>query len=125
MLTKIPVKYTDLDGVEREEVCCFNISKSELIKMRFSVDGGMDVMLDKIIKSNDSTTMMRVFDQIFMAAYGEKSDDGKRFMKNDTIRENFANSVAYDIIFTDLISDEKKMADFVNSILPELPKENS
>lgn len=125
MLTKKKVKYTDYDGNEREEEFFFIITKSELVKMKFSVDGGMDVMLDKIIKSNDKKLIFKLFDQIFMAAYGEKSADGKRIIKSKEISEAFAQTPAYDELFMELLSDEKKMADFINSILPEIPKENS
>lgn len=120
MLTRKTVKYTDLNGTEREEEFLFMLTKSELTEMKYSVDGGMDSYLDRIVKAKDSTAMMENLTKIILKAYGIKSDDGRRFIKSPEIAEDFHQSVAYDIIFMELVTDEKKMADFINSIIPEI-----
>lgn len=117
-MVKKNIKYTDYDGNEREEVFYFNLNKAELVELRFSVDGGMDVMLDRIIKSKDQTEIMRTFKKIIMLAYGIKSDDGKRLIKSPEISEAFCQTEAYNQLFMELITDEEKAAEFVNSIIP-------
>lgn len=122
MLTRKVVKYTDLNGLEREEEFLFMLTKSELTEMKYSKDGGLDVYLDRIIKAKDETAIMEYLTKIILKSFGIKSDDGRRFIKSAEIAEDFHQSVAFDIIFMELITDEQKMADFVNSIMPEIPK---
>ena len=61
---------------------------------------------------------MELFKQIVLKAYGEKSEDGKRFVKSKEIAEAFSQTEAYSEIFMELAMDEKAAAEFVNGILP-------
>jgi hypothetical protein len=51
-------------------------------------------------------------------AYGEKSDDGKRFIKSEEISANFAATEAYSELFMELMSSTEKMTEFVNALAP-------
>ena len=53
-----------------------------------------------------------------LAAYGKKSPDGRRFIKNNEIREEFTQTEAYSIIFMELATDADKAAEFINGIIP-------
>lgn len=117
-MLKKTVTYVDYNGVERTEDFYFNLSKAECTEMELSVEGGFSKMLEEIVKSNDTSRIMELFKQIVLKAYGEKSEDGKRFVKSKEIAEAFSQTEAYSEIFMELAMDEKAAAAFVNGILP-------
>jgi hypothetical protein len=86
--------------------------------MELSVDGGLSKMLENIVDSKDNKQIMKAFKGIILKAYGEKSADGKRFVKNEAISEAFEQTEAYSELFMELIMDANKAADFVKGILP-------
>ena len=118
-MVKKTIKYTDFNDVEREEDFYFNLTTSELTEMQLSRDGGLQAWLEKIVKNDNRPELIKAFKQIILKAYGEKSDDGKRFIKSDELSEAFSQTAAYDAFFIELLSDELKAADFINSLMPK------
>ena len=115
---KYVCKYKDFDGIEREETCYFNLTESEVIEAQLSRNGYAET-LERIAKAVDAPALMREFKNILLNSYGVKSDDGRHFMKNDRIREEFQCSVCYDEIFKKMISDSDFAASFVKAVMPE------
>lgn len=118
MLKKI-IKWTDFNGVDREEAFYFNLTKAEMMKMELSTDGGFTEFLTRVIQAKDSKTLVELFDNFILTAYGEKSDDGKRFIKNDKIREDFKSTEAYSELFMELLTNEEKAIEFINGLAPK------
>lgn len=118
MLVK-KIKYTDFNGQEREEEFLFNLNKSELIKW-LTTNGGytIEAILQKMIETENVRDMLNEFETLIMTSYGEKSLDGKRFVKTKEIQDNFKYSPAYDELFMELVSDASKAAEFFNKIIP-------
>ena len=119
-MLKKRITFTDYDGVERSEEFYFNLNEMELTKMNLTSDGGsLDKILQKIIDTKDIREVIKLFEMIILTAYGEKSMDGREFIKNDAVREKFTSSEAYNVLFMELISDSKKATEFVNGIVPK------
>lgn len=117
MLKKV-IKYTDFNGVEREEPFYFNLTKAEMIELEMSVDGGFSEFVTKVIQTKDQKVLMQMFKDFILKAYGEKSDDGKRFIKSPEISANFASTEAYSELFMELLSDSDAAAKFINGLAP-------
>ena len=117
-MLKKTVTYVDYNGVERTEDFYFNLSNAEVAEMELSVEGGLSKMLEEIVKSNDNVRILELFKQMVLKAYGEKSADGKRFIKSKELSEAFSQTEAYSEIFMELALDEKAAAAFVNGIMP-------
>ena len=117
-MLKKTVTYVDYNGVERTEDFCFNLSKAEVTEMELSVEGGFSKMLEEIVKSNDNARIIELFKEMVLKAYGEKSADGRRFIKSKELSEAFSQTEAYSEIFMELALDEKAAAAFVNGIMP-------
>lgn len=115
---KKTIKYTDFDGNERKEDFYFNLTKAELLEMQLSIEGGLQGHLERIIKTQSQPELIKMFKDIIMRAYGEKSPDGKRFMKSDEIRQNFECTEAYSELFMELATDSDAAAEFINALLP-------
>lgn len=117
-MLKKTIKYTDYNGEERVEDFYFNLSKAELTEMELSVQGGLRELLDKIITTKDTPNIVKMFKEIVLKAYGEKSADGKRFIKSRELSEAFSQTEAYSELFMELVSDSGAAGAFVNGILP-------
>ena len=117
-MLKKTIAYTDYNGVERTEDFYFNLTKAELMEMEMSTTGGLAEMIDRIVKAQDGPAIIKVFKDLVLKAYGEKSPDGKRFVKSDEIAIAFAQTEAYSQLFMELATDPDAAAAFVNGIVP-------
>lgn len=117
-MLKETIKYQDYDGNEYEEDFYFNLNKSELIKLQTSIPGGLEQMIKNIIAAKDQNALMSMFSKIIHISYGEKSPDGKHFVKSEDLANAFEQTLAYDNLFMELINDADKAAAFINGILP-------
>lgn len=117
-MLKKTIKYTDFNGVERSEDFYFNLTKAEIMEMEMGTTGGLSEMINKVIAAKDVPTIIKMFKDLVLKAYGVKSDDGRRFIKNDAIRDEFAQTEAYSELFMELATDSDKAAAFVNGIVP-------
>lgn len=117
-MIKERITYTDYNGNERTEDFWFNITQAEATEMEMSVDGGISNMLRRIIDSNDTPSIIKTFKELILKAYGEKTPDGKRFMKSEEISRAFSETEAYSVLFMKLATNAEAAAAFVNGILP-------
>lgn len=119
-MLKKTIKYTDYNGTERTEDFYFNFTKAEILELEMSEAGGLAAKIQKIIESKDNRELMKHFKYIIHKAYGEKSDDGRRFIKSEEISTAFEQTEAYEELFLELFSDAEKAAEFVNGIIPQV-----
>lgn len=112
------VTYTDFNDKEKTEKVYFNLTKSEIIKLQASVDGGLAEAIDKIQEGGDPYKIVPLFDKILLAAYGQKSADGSRFIKNAALTEEFSQTAAYDAIFSELMMNREAATEFFTSVIP-------
>lgn len=112
------VTYTDFNDKEKTEKVYFNLTKSEIIKLQASVDGGLAEAIDKIQEGGDPYKIVPLFDKILLAAYGQKSEDGSRFVKNAMLTEAFSQTAAYDAIFSELMMNREAATEFFTNVIP-------
>lgn len=117
-MLKKTITYEDFDGNKRTEDFYFNLSKAEVLEMELGVTGGMTQMLNKIIAAQDGARIIKTFKEIILKAYGEKSPDGKKFVKSDELSIAFSQTEAYSQLFMELATDADAAAKFVNGIVP-------
>ncbi|MET0786961.1 MAG: hypothetical protein ABWY25_09660 [Paenisporosarcina sp.] len=118
-MLKRDITYEDFDGETVTESFYFNLTRFEIIDLQVGYEKGLEAALQKIIKSEDHKGVVDMFKHIILAAYGIKSDDGKRFIKNDQVREEFFQTAAYDALFMEILSDEDAAATFIRGIIPK------
>ena len=118
-MLKKTIKYTDYDGNEREEDFYFNLSKAEVTEMELSKEGGMSEYIKKISAAQNAPELIKLFKEIITKSYGEKSLDGKRFIKNQELTEAFVQTEAYSELFVELASNADEAVKFINGIMPK------
>ena len=119
-MLKKTINYTDYNGVDRTEDFYFNLTKAEVMEMEMGTTGGMAEMITRIVQAQDAPAIIKIFKDLILKAYGERSADGKRFeKKGGLLAEAFAETEAYSKLFMELATDADAAAAFVNGIIPK------
>lgn len=118
-MLKKTIAYEDFDGNQRTEDHYFNLTEAEITEMELSLNGGLSQLLTKILKENDQKQIIEYFKKIVLMAYGKKSLDGRQFVKNQEIRDEFASTAAYSEIFMELATDSEAASAFIKGVMPK------
>lgn len=118
-MLKRGITYEDFNGETVTDIFYFNISKPELIEMEVEYAEGFGSWIKKIIDAKDHKTLLYQFKKLVLLAYGEKSEDGKRFIKNDQLREEFSQTAAYQSLFIELATNDNAASTFLIGALPK------
>lgn len=118
-MLKRDVTYEDFNGDTVTETFYFNMSKTELVELEYEYEGGFGATLEKIVQAQDNKSLISEFKKLILLSYGQKSEDGKRFIKNNELREEFAQTAAFNELFMELATDETAASTFINSIVPK------
>ena len=124
-MLKKTITFKDFNDVERTENFYFNLTQAEVTEMELGTTGGLAEYINKIIETKDGPALIAVFKDLILRAYGEKSPDGRRFMKkNGALAAEFAETQAYSNLYMELATDDKAAAEFINGIVPAQPAQN-
>lgn len=109
-MLKQQVTYEDFDGNTQTETLYFNLNRMELISFqkRYGSEN-MENYINKLIEEKQIEPMYDLLNDFVLTAYGVRSEDGKRFIKNDEIREEFKQSLAYEALIEDFHDDSRKV----------------
>lgn len=118
-MLKREIKYEDFNGEQASDIFYFNISKPEVLELQVEYEGGLSKFLESIIETKDSKELIKKFKEIVLLAYGQKTEDGKRFIKSDKLREEFSQTAAYQSLFMELASNEGAAVLFIQGVLPK------
>lgn len=121
---KRTISYEDFDGNQVTEVLLFNLSNPELMTLQASYPEGYAKHLESALEANDKKEVVKTLQNLILNSYGEKSSDGRRFIKSEEAKVNFEQSAAYDALFTEMLVDKtgQKAIDFVNALFANVPK---
>lgn len=121
MLTK-KITYTDYNGIKHvNEEFYFYMNKAELAEMQMSAsgEGGIETLIQKLIRTSNTKELTKLFKDLILGAYGEKSADGLRFVKSKELSEAFSQTEAYSELFMELIKSEENVTKFIEGIIPQ------
>lgn len=119
-MLKKEIVYTDYNDKERKETFYFNLTKAEVTEMEKTTPGGLSEFIKKIIDSNNEKEIILLFKDFILKCYGEKSEDGKRFVKNQELRDQFSQTEAYSQLFMELATDADSASAFINGVMPKV-----
>lgn len=117
MLKRI-INFDDFDGKPDSVEAYFHLSKAELIEYEVEFKEGLAGAIQRIINAEDRKEMIAEFKRIILMSYGVRSDDGKRFIKTEELRNAFQQTPAYSALFMELATEDGKAAEFINGVLP-------
>ena len=119
-MLKETIKYKDYNGNERNEDFYFNLTQAECVELEASINGGLQALINKIIQTKDANELIVLWKRIIYLAYGEKSLDGKHFIKSKEVKDNFTYTEAYSVLFMKLSTNTDAAVAFINGIIPQV-----
>jgi len=112
------ITYTDFNGDERTDAFYFNLSDAEILELQVSYGGDMSRIMRNMLEKRDAKGLLGIITNLIQTSYGEKSSDGKRFMKNQEIRDSFVTTDAYSKLVLELLNDDKEFEKFMTNVIP-------
>ena len=118
------IEYTDYSGNQRKEDFYFAFNEAELMEMELSTEGGFDQWITRIANAQNTPELIKLFKSLILMSYGEKSLDGKKFIKKDPttgrpLHEEFEQTAAYPVLFMELATNTEAATEFINKVIPE------
>lgn len=117
-MLKKPITFKDLDGNEITEDFYFNLSKAEIAELELSHEGGLSEYLMKLSEKKNGGEIIETFKDIIRKSVGRRSEDGRRFEKNEDITNDFMQTDAYSELFVELVTDSGAALIFIKGIVP-------
>lgn len=111
-------EFEDYNGKKQQETWWFNLTKAELMEMELSAYGGLNEMTKRLVREKKPKEIVKMYKALILGAVGEKSPDGRRFLKNQEIRDDFEQSPAYSELFYEMVTDGEKADKFLRGAIP-------
>ena len=124
-MLKETLTYTDYFGNEQTRDFYFHYSEAELTKMQLGQVGGLERFIEKILQTQDQPKLADLFEEFILASYGERSEDGQQFIKNEEVRNRFKQCPAYSDLFMRLMTDDEYLAYFIQNVVPQSIREKA
>lgn len=118
-MIKQTVAYTNLDGQPATEDLYFNLNKSELIDLELEQERSMSDMLKEIGEDPTAKDVLWMLKTFVNRSYGKRSEDGRKFIKNKDVLEDFIDSEPYSEFLWTLINDPQKAMEFITGLMPK------
>jgi hypothetical protein len=116
---KKSITYKDFDGKKRSEELYFNLTEPELVRLDVAYKGGLEKHVKQLDPEERPNEVLELFETVIRTSYGEKSEDGRFFVKDPNAVSLFMQSAAYSALFMELIQDADKAAAFVNGLVTQ------
>lgn len=126
-MLKKSITYVDYNGEKQTDDCYFNLSKAELLEMEMSEKGGFENYIRKLMEEKDNKKIYKLFKDLILMSYGQKSADGHSFIKKKMVdgqmiylKDEFEQTEAFTELMMELLSGgDEAMAKFINSLIPK------
>lgn len=120
-MLKKTVTYKNFNDEDVTETLYFNLNEMEITDWQYSNPDGltMSEYLKKIYDIKDYAALYRIVKHFVLMSYGEKSADGKHFLKSDEIRKTFEMSAVFPVVFSEIMSSADNAAMFIKNCLPK------
>jgi hypothetical protein len=117
-LIKKTITYEDFNGDEVTEDFYFHLTQAEVVELELSEEGGMYESLQRMAAAEDGAGVLKEIKKMLLAAYGVRSPDGRKFVKNDELRAHFATTNAYSKLFMGMLTNTDEAIEFFNALTP-------
>lgn len=112
-------EYTGYDGKPKKDTYWFNLTEAELYEIDLSSIHGFTGEMSRLLKEERTKEIVDAFKGIILNSVGVVSADGRKFIKNEEVKEDFYRSKAYSQLFVELVSSGEKVAEFLKGAIPE------
>ena len=120
-MLKKTITYENYNGDTVTDDFYFNLTKVECMELEYSfgANNTLSNTITTLVESKDVGALIAAIKKILLMSYGVKTPDGNRFIKNDSVREEFEQSPAFEKIYWDLVTNQDEAASFISGIVPQ------
>lgn len=119
-MIKWPITYTDYNGETQTEDFYFNLNKAEVMEMNLEANGAYGEYLQRVVDQRDGKKIAHEFKRLILKSYGEKSPDGRRFIKSEEAAQAFEQTEAFSELYMQLATEEDAASKFIEGVLPKV-----
>ena len=106
----------DFNGQERKEDFYFHLSVPELTRLEAEIGKPLEEYIKELANDREVSKLLAFLEKVILNAYGRKSADGRTFVKNKEIRDEFEYSQAYAELFEEMLTNPELARKFGESI---------
>jgi hypothetical protein len=111
--------YEGFDGKTYEDTWGFYLSKADILEIQLGTFVGLDQLMKRLIETQNGKEIMAVVKEIILKSVGHTSPDGRKFLRNEDLRDEFYQTDAYSQLFTELVTDPEKVLEFIFGAVPK------
>lgn len=123
---KKTITYFDFDDNERTESYYFHMNKAEAYDWLLGLPAETRAKMQATVERQDASlseadvlAMMHYIRDLILTSVGEKSEDGRRFIKTDDYRTEFSQTEAFAQIYSELMENSDEATAFINGVMPK------
>lgn len=113
---KHTVEYKDFNGNDRKEDLYFHLSVPEVTRLQTEIGKDIEEYVKELVSNKDINQLLAFMERMMLSAYGQKSSDGKVFMKTPEIRAAFEYSQAYAELFEEMMTNHELAEKFGKNV---------
>lgn len=117
-MIKQSITYDDYNDQSVTEEFYFNLTKLEIMELELKFEGGIENHIQSLIATTNGVEAYHLFKDIVLSSYGQKSADGKRFIKSPELTAEFEQSPALGELIFGFLEDGNDAAAFIRGLLP-------
>ena len=130
-MIKKTVTYEDFDGNQRTEDLYFNLTKFEATEFALDLpdeitsevekegaDAANMEAVSRIVQKLGGKGIIDFIRKLVLKSYGIKSEDGRRFEKSEKISTEFSQTMAFDNLMMELLTDDDAASKFITGVIP-------
>lgn len=110
------IKYTDFNGVDRQEDFYFHLSLPEVTRIEAEFGQSLKDYAESLAGSQNPKDMIAFLERILLTSYGRKTTDGRSFHKSPELQKEFEYSQAYAELFEQLLTDPELARKFGEAV---------
>ena len=114
-------------GNMREEVFYFNFTEEESLAVTIIGSETLEGAITRLLTESNYQKIYELIGDIVKKSVGRMSEDGRKFVKNQDILDDFTQTNAYSDFMMELMSGEEAtgaILEFLNGIIPNKTKKN-
>lgn len=117
-MIKKEITFDGFDGDEVTETHYFNLGPKDIVDLEAEVGGGLESWVSAEVASKDEKRAMAMLIKFIARGYGVRVGD-TGFEKTEEASDKFLNSLAFQGLFDELLTDQEKLNAFVLGMFPK------